>query len=107
MPSKKENPPALFDYKDEVHKLVIYLFRCSGNQYQMTRALINSCVLLRLTVTVFLGFPEMPEAFEENESEISHSITVHSYNTYLLITQTIIQNRVQLSLWVTGMFLLL
>lgn len=71
------------------------------------RALINSCVLIRLTVTIFLGFPEMPEAFEENESKISHSITVHSYNTYLLITRIAIQDRVQLSLWLTSRFLLL
>lgn len=69
------------------------------------RALINSCVLIRLTVMIFLGFPEMLEAFEENESKISHSITVHSYNTYLLITRIAIQDRVQLSLWLTGMFL--
>lgn len=107
MTSKKEKTPGLFDDKDEVHKLLIYLFTCSRNHYQMMRALINSCVLVRLTVMIFLGFPEMPEASEENESKISHSITVHSYNTYLLITETIVQNRVQLSLWVTGMFLLL
>lgn len=107
MPSKKEETPGLFDYKDEIHKLFMYLFTCSGNQYQMMRALINSCVLRRLTVMIFLGFPEMPEAFEKNESKISHSITVHSYNTYLLITRTVTQNRAQLSLWVTGMLLLL
>lgn len=54
---------------------------------------------------IFLGFPEMPEAFEENESKISHS--VHCYNTYLLITHTVIQEKVWLSLWLIGMFLLL
>lgn len=65
----RRKTPGWFDYKDEVHKLFIYLFTRSRNQYQMMRALINSCVLIRLTAMIFLGFPEMPEAFEENESK--------------------------------------
>ena len=56
---------------------------------------------------IFLGFPVTPEVFEENKSKISHSITVHSYNTYLLITCIAIQDRVQLSLWLIGTFRLL
>lgn len=51
----------------------------------MMRALINSRVFVRLTVMILIGLTEMPEAFEENETNISHSITVHSYNTYVLI----------------------
>lgn len=80
--------PGLFDCKDEVKILFLYLFTHSGNQYQMMRALVNSCALLRLTVMIFLGFPEVPEAFEDNEIKLSHSITVHSYKTYLLITHS-------------------
>lgn len=64
----------------------------------MRRALINSRVFVRLTVMILIGLTEMPEAFEENETNISHSITVHSYNTYVLIAHIVILDTVQLSL---------
>lgn len=65
------------------------------NQHQVM--MINSHAFIRLAIMIFF-FTEMHEAFDVNERKISHNTTVHSYNTYLLITHIVIQDTVQLLL---------